>query len=185
MSRQTGNGLGSSRAYDAARLRWAGESDAPRLAELWRESRSSDGQPQDGEDEQAMRDWLEHGGAVLLEDETGTALCAVRWRWSDDGGWRVDRIATLEAARGMGFGRWLMTKLEALAIKRNIPTLTLDLERSELMPYYRRLGYRAVDPAGADDTTGAEPADDRAPDGTTTLVKRVGGTWQRQPGSTP
>lgn len=171
MSEPGTNGLGSGRAYEAARLRWAGEVDAARLAELWRASRAADGRPEAGETEPEMRRWLEHGGAVLLEDDTGAALCAVRWRWADDGGWRVDPIATLEEARGRGFGRWLMTKLEALAIKRNVPTLTLDLERSELLPYYRRLGYREIH---------ADAHENGAP---STLVKQVGGTWQRQPGS--
>ena len=164
-------GLGSGRAYEAARLRWAAQTDAARLAELWRLSRAADGRPQDGDDEVGMRGWLEHGGAVLLEDDHGRTLCAVRWRWNDDGGWQVDAIATLEEARGQGFGRWLMTKLEALAIKRNVPTLTLHLDRAELLPYYRRMGYGQVDGAAAD--------------GASTLVKRVGGTWQRQPGSRP
>lgn len=171
MSARSANGLGSGRAYEAARLRWAAQGDAARLAELWRLSRAADGRPQEGEDESGMRGWLEHGGAVLLEDDHGRALCAVRWRWNEDGGWQVDPIATLEEARGQGFGRWLMTKLEALAIKRNVPTLTLRLERAELLPYYRRLGYGAVDGA--------------ATEGPSTLVKRVGGTWQRQPGSGP
>lgn len=173
MSADRAAGLGSGRAYEAARLRWAAQSDASRLAALWRASRAADGRPQDAESEAGMRDWLEHGGAVLLEDESGRALCAVRWRWGEDGGWRVGPIATLEEARGRGFGRWLMTKLEALAIKRNVPTLALDLERPDLLPYYRRLGYREPDGTTTD-------AGD-----TVTLVKRVGGTWQRQPGSRP
>ena len=186
MSEPSTNGIGSSRAYEAARLRWAGEVDAARLARLWRASRAADGRPQDGETEDEMHRWLEHGGAVLLEDESGTALCAVRWCWADDGGWRVDPIATLEEARGRGFGRWLMTKLEALAIKRNVPTLTLDLERPDLLPYYLRLGYRRSEPeAAAKEGVSNEGVSNDAPsDGSLTLVKQVGGTWQRQPGST-
>jgi GNAT superfamily N-acetyltransferase len=159
--------LGSGRAYEAARLRWAAEADAARLTRLWNEAREEEDAR---EEEGRMRAWLEHGGALLLEDAGGRPLCAVRWRW-EGRGWRVDRIATRPEARGQGFGRWLMTKLEALAIKRNVPTLTLDLARPELLPYYRRLGYREeVEEAGG---------------GHRTLVKQVGGTWQRQPGSAP
>lgn len=162
-------GIGSGSAYEAARLRWAGEADAERLDALWEAAHA----PDDPEGERAkddfdMRGWLEHGGALLLEDDRGRTLCALRWRWAGEG-WRVDRIATLPAARGQGFGRWLMTKVEALAIKRNVPTLTLTLHQDDLVPYYRRMGYQETEREGD----------------AVTLVKRVGGTWQRQPGSRP
>lgn len=160
------SGIGSGRAYEAARLRWAGEADADRLTVLWRQAHAPESGPPGPEERGTMREWLEHGGALLLEDAEGCTLCALRWRWADDG-WRVDRIATLPAARGQGFGRWLMTKVEALAIKRNIPTLTLTLHHEELLAYYRRMGYQES----------AREGD------AVTLVKRVGGTWQRQPGS--
>lgn len=163
--------VGSGRAYEAARLRWAAEADAARLTRLWNLAREDEREDEEGdapEDEAGMRDWLEHGGALLLEDEEGRPLCGARWRW-EGRGWRVDRIATLPEARGQGFGRWLMTKLEALAIKRNVPTLALDLERPELLPYYLRMGYREI----ASET------------GRRTLLKQVGGTWQRQPSRAP
>ena len=161
-----GRTIGSGSAYEAARLRWAGEADADRLSSLWERAHASETDGDAPEDAATMRDWLEHGGALMLEDDTGRTLCALRWRWDEDG-WRVDRIATLPHARGQGFGRWLMTKVEALAIKRNVPTLTLTLHQEDLLPYYRRMGYSE---------TGRE-------DDAVTLVKRVGGTWQRQPGS--
>lgn len=160
--------LGSSRAYEAARLRWAGEVDADRLVGLWRAAHQDEDAAGMAENGEGMRGWLEHGGALMLEDPSGRALCAVRWRWGGDG-WHVDRIATLPEARGQGFGRWLMTKLEALAIKRNVPTLTLTLAKPDLLPYYRRMGYREDGRDGA----------------TVTLVKQVGGVWQRHPGSAP
>lgn len=156
--------LGSTQAYEAARLRWGVESDAEALATLWREAFEADGRTDaDSETPAALREWIEHGGVVLLEDDKHVALCAIRWRWHQDG-WMIDPIATRPGARGQGFGRWLMTKLEALAIKRNVPTLRLFLERQDLAPYYRRLGYVQDDAAN-------EP---------NLWVKRVGGTWQRQ-----
>lgn len=156
--------LGSTRAYEAARLRWGVESDAAPLASLWQEAQQADGRVGgEAETAAALREWMEHGGVVLLENEQNVALCAIRWRWHQDG-WMIDPIATRPEARGQGFGRWLMTKLEALAIKRNVPTLRLRLERQDLAPYYRRLGY-------VQDNTASEP---------NMWVKRVGGTWQRQ-----
>ena len=153
--------LGSGSAYEAARLRWAGEADAPRLNALWDAAGAGD-----AETAAQMGAWLEHGGALMLQDPEGRALCAVRWRWSEDG-WHVDEIVTHPDARGQGFGRWLMTKVEALAIKRNVPTLTLRLRQEDRLGYYRRLGYRETE------------RDEDA----ITLTKRVGGTWQRQPDS--
>lgn len=168
MSEDRAPRIGSGSAYEAARLRWAGEADADRLTSLWHQAHACEADPGGFEDPGTMADWLEHGGALLLEDDAGRTLCALRWRWANEG-WRVDRIATLPAARGQGFGRWLMTKVEALAIKRNIPTLTLTLHHEELLPYYRRMGYHELE----------------REEGAVTLVKRVGGIWQRQPGSSP
>lgn len=145
-------------AYEAARLRWATMQDADRLVRLYAEAR-----PRDLEAREGMLGWLEDGGALILEDAQGTPLCALRWR-EEDGGWRVDRIATLPSERGQGYGRWLMTKVEALAIRYNIPELKLTLERDELVPYYRRMGYRV----------------DEERDSAYHLRKRVGGTWQIQ-----
>lgn len=160
MSTNDASGLGSGSAYEAARLRWAGGADAERLVDLWREAGVEEA-TDDG-----MAAWLEHGGALMLEDEHGRALCALRWRWDGDG-WRIDPIVTHPDARGRGFGRWLMTKVEALAIKRNVPTLTLELRREDRVGYYRRLGYHE---------------EGRSEDAIR-MVKRVGGVWQRQPGS--
>ncbi len=174
--------VGSGRAYQAARLRWAGESDAPALLELWRAAHAADdvGEIPWTEDLDAMRDWIEHGGAIVLEDAARAPLCAVRWRWAG-GGWLVDTVATRPEAREQGFGRWLMTKLEALAIKRNVPTLTVAVHDPSRLPYYRRLGYREAD----DGEARRLHAEADLPDlgDATVVAKRVGGTWQRQPGS--
>jgi len=142
-----------------ARLRWAGLGDLEALCALFRAAR-----PEEPNDEAEMAAWLEHGGAIVLE-AGGRTLAALRWR-EEGPGWRVDPVASLPEERSMGYGRWLMTKVEAHAIRSNIPTLTVELPSNEALPYYRRMGYRRPDPEG-------EPA---------TLVKRVGGTWQVQEG---
>jgi GNAT superfamily N-acetyltransferase len=144
-------------AAQRARLRWAGLRDLEELCKLFRAAR-----PDQGSDEAEMTSWLEHGGAIVLEAE-GRALAALRWR-EEGAGWRVDPVASLPEERGMGYGRWLMTKVEAHAIRSNIPILTLDLPSSEALAYYHRMGYRRPDPDGSPST----------------LVKRVGGTWQVQ-----
>ncbi len=142
-----------------ARLRWAGLRDLQALCTLFRAAR-----PEEAHDEAEMASWLEHGGAIVLEAE-GRPLAALRWR-EEGSGWRVDPVASLPEERGMGYGRWLMTKVEAHAIRSNIPILTVELPSGEALAYYRRMGYRRPDP-------------EREP---TTLVKRVGGTWQVQEG---
>ena len=143
-------------AYQAARLRSANLQDASRLARLYESAR-----PESSETEKDLRNWLERGGALYLENPGGEILSAVRWA-EREGGWTVDRIATLPSERGQAFGRWLMTKVEALAIRHNVPELSLTLERDDLLPYYQRLGYRLTD-----------RSEERS-----TLKKRVGGTWQ-------
>ena len=60
------------------------------------------------------------------------------------------------------YDRWLMTKLEALAIKGNVARLDVALADPGQQPYFQRLGYR---PQG---------------NGEELWSKRVGGVWQRQ-----
>lgn len=108
-----------------------------------------------------MRAWLTSCGALLVEDAAGRPMAAVRYKNSPEG-WEVSRITTLPTERGQGYGRWLMTKLEALAIRGNVKLLSIDVEEPSLLPYYRRMGYR---------TDGDDPL---------RLSKKVGGMWQRQ-----
>ena len=145
-------------SHEASRLRWVSLKDTPKLVKLYNLAR--EGNP---ETRRSMLSWLEHGGGLALETPSQELVCAIRWR-EDAKGWTVDRIATLPEARGRGYGRWLMTKVEALAIRKNIPSLTLVLDEvnNELSQYYQRMGYRIIEQT----------------DTTVTLDKRVGGTWQ-------
>lgn len=147
-----------------AQLRRAGLRDAARLAELDRLA----GANGHGSDVGAMREWLEHGGALFYEDRTGRALSSLRWR-EDEGGWRLEPMTTHPDARGQGYGRWLMTQVEALAIRHNVPWLRLVLGDEERLSYYRRMGYDVVE-----ETNGKK-----------VLAKRVGGTWQMQEAGRP
>jgi len=142
--------------FTSPRLRDATTADAGKLAALWAKAR-----PQVGLDAAALKRWLATGRAILVEDAGGCALAALRFR--DEGaGWRVEPVVTDPAHRGQGFGRWLMTMLEADAIRANVAFLALDLEDPATLPYYQRLGYRAEG------------------DAELCLRKRVGGVWQRQ-----
>ena len=156
-------------AYEAAQLRWATLADAPLLVELWRAA-----YPDDAAEDVAT--WLEHGGALTLQDNAGRMLAALRWR-EEGAGWRVDRVATRPDARGQGYGRWLATKVEALAIRRNVPFLLLSLPAADAgqLAYYERMGYRVTDEPPLN---GAHRGAQR------TLRKVVGGVWQRKPTGT-
>jgi GNAT superfamily N-acetyltransferase len=156
----------------AVRLREAELSDAGSLAELYATVAAAAAEARDSSDggspgarptptQAQMRAWLTSSGVLLVEDAAGKPMAAVRYKNSADG-WEVDRIATLPTERGQGYGRWLMTKLEALAIRGNVKRLTLDVQEPSLLPYYRRMGYR---------TDAEDPL---------RLSKRVGGVWQRQ-----
>lgn len=147
---------GAGAQQPAVRLKVATAADAAGLSEL----HAASGYRLTVEDAQA---WLVKGGALIVERECGPVLAAVRW-CPEPGGWSVERVTTRPEERGNGYGRWLMTKLEALAIRGNVPSLTLELKETDLIPYYQRMGYRS------DPTT------------PTRLSKRVGGVWQRQVG---
>ena len=140
---------GSNGGEPAARLRRAAQADAPALATLY------------GCEVEQMTSWLQTGSVLLVENGSRQPLAAVRWR-PDRLGWRVEPIVTLPAEHGQAYGRWLMTKLEAMAIKGNVARLEMKLEDPGDEAYYRRLGYRS--------------------DGDQELLlsKRVGGVWQRQ-----
>lgn len=140
-----------------AKLHTATNSDAAALAELYRVAWNDP-----SEDEPRVQGWLGDGG-VLTFVCAGTFVSALRWREAPYG-WEVGRLATLPEYRGQGFGRWLTTRLEALAIQHNIPELRLTLSgaQTELLPYYTRMGYH--------------PRDAEAP---LELAKKVGGVWQR------
>lgn len=140
------------------KLHSATDDDAAALAELYRTAWNDP-----DEDEARVQLWLGDGG-VLSFVCAGTFLSALRWREAPYG-WEVGRLATLPEYRGQGFGRWLTTRLEALAIQHNIPELRLTLTeaQTELLPYYTRMGYHAADPETP-----------------LSLSKRVGGVWQRQ-----
>ncbi|MFA5595909.1 MAG: GNAT family N-acetyltransferase [Trueperaceae bacterium] len=142
--------------FTSPRMRDATTADLGRLADLWARAR-----PEAGVGKAALKAWLDSGRALLLEDAAGCALAALRYR-EEDGGWRVEPIVTDPGQRGQGFGRWLMTALEANAIRENVAFLALDVADRSTLSYYRRLGYR---PSGDNDLQ---------------LRKRVGGMWQQQ-----
>lgn len=144
--------------YEAAKLRRAGLEDIAALIALYHRARE-----ESTETQESMSGWLDRGGSLVLQDADGTLVCALRWREGQHG-WEVDRVATLPRTRGRSYGRWLMTKLEALAIRSNIPTLNLTLKNpdAELLAYYQRMGYQMTDKNAAH----------------VELQKRVGGVWQ-------
>lgn len=148
-------------AYEAAQLRSVTLNDAPRMAELWAAA-----YPEAAPSVAEVSEWLANGGALAMQDPSGMLLAALRWR-REDRGWRIERVATRAQARGLGYGRWLITKVEALAIRQNIPWLVLSLPANDDSQhhYYGRMGYRADEPASA---------------GSVELRKLVGGMWQRK-----
>ncbi len=117
------------------------------------------------ESEAEVWGWLERGGTLILEGKDGQLISSLRWQDSEQG-WQLDRVATLVEYRGQGCGRWLMTHLEALAIKQNVISLSLTLtnQLEELLPYYERMGYNVLNEE----------------QGICQLTKRVGGVWQYQ-----
>lgn len=133
------------------RLRRAALDDAGRLAALF----SSDG-PAISSTEMEQR--LEHGGALFFEDAQGPVSAV---SWSDGpGGWQLSRPALRAGQAGDSHSRWLMTQVESLAIRMNIPRLSLENTDPADLHWYRRMGY------------------EEQPGKSGRLAKRVGGTWQ-------
>ncbi len=144
---------GQQKGHNAAKVRFAGLTDAANIAQLMREFKSKPTTPEE------VTSSLEQGGALLLEDRSGNLLCVLMWLETIEG-WTLQQPAVLEAYRNQELDRWVLTKLEALAIQRNVPVLKMHLEDKTLLPYYKRMGY------------GLEEKDSLS------LSKRVGGTWQ-------
>lgn len=153
------------KAYEAAQMRWVALNDAPRLAALWRAAYPEEAELHTSD---ALARALGQGGALAMQDPHGGLLAALRWR-RERGAWRIERVATLPEARGQGYGRWLITKVEAFAIRQNVAVLLLTIPSDERdqVDYYRRMGYHPE--AGEADATGE-----------ITLRKELGGVWQRK-----
>lgn len=132
-------------------LRRASLGDAARLAGLYRGNGASISSEQ-------LSDRIEHGGALYFEDDDGP-VAALAWQ-DTAGGWQLGKPVLRGDQSGDGHGRWLMTQVEALAIRLNIPRLSLEKVDSSDLAWYRRLGYEAQ------------------PDSPHRLSKKVGGTWQ-------
>lgn len=147
--------LQSRKKAHAATVRLAGLTDAANIAQLMRGSNLVT--------LEEVAETLEQGGALLLEDKSGILLCVLMWLETGEG-WTLQQPAVLEAYRHQELDRWVLTRLEALAIQRNIPVLNMQLEDETLLPYYKRMGYRL------------EAQDNLL------LSKRVGGTWQTKRG---
>jgi len=64
-------------------------------------------------------------------------------KWFADGTAELKRIFVAETARGLGLGRHIMARLEALATARRVETLYLETGplNIEAVAMYRRLGY--------------------------------------------
>ena len=143
---------GQKEGHSAAKVRLAGLGDASVIAQLLNENR----------DElttlEEVMGTLEQGGALLLEDNAGELLCVLMWLEAPHG-WTLQQPAVLGRYQHQELDRWVLTKLEALAIQRNIPFLKMNLGDESLLPYYERMGYRLEEDS-------------------LSLSKRVGGTWQ-------
>lgn len=105
-----------------------------------------------------LSDCIEFGGVVWYETD-GNPVAVLCWR-EISGGWELRPIELRDASRDTPHDRWLLTHVEALAIRHNIPSLTIQLTDLGNLDYYQRLGYEPEFP------------------GSRRLHRRVGGTWQ-------
>lgn len=135
------------------RLRRASMADAPRLARLTGSCQESPALT-----EEQMSSCIEHGGALFYEADSGP-VSMITWQESP-GGWDLKNYSTTTDDDDLGHTRWLMTQVEALAIRLNVPRLSVSSLNTGDLTCYRRMGYEP-------DATDPER-----------LSKRVGGQWQ-------
>lgn len=140
------------------RLNRAGMADAPRLAAL-----AGPDAEKDGTGRSVLDDCLEYGGALWFGGDDGpvSLLC---WR-EVQGGWELRPVRVAPGHDHFSHSRWLMTQVEALAIRMNVPRLAMTLTEPADVDLYRRMGYE----------TEGHSAE--------RLVRRVGGTWQLRRGN--
>ena len=132
------------------RLRRASIADADKLAAL----AAGAGTP----DARQLSERIEHGGALYYEADQGP-LSLISWR-DVAGGWDLAECSAVGGEDVQGHTRWLMTEVEALAIRLNVPRLSVTPSDEDGAARYRRMGY--------------EPDADNSG----RLSKRVGGQWQ-------
>ncbi|MFD1587133.1 GNAT family N-acetyltransferase [Halorientalis brevis] len=96
-----------------------------------------------GVDESLEYDGKDDDAVHFLASEEGTAIGAARLRELDDETGKVERVAVREAHRGNGWGRDLVTAVEAEARRRGLSTLVLHAQTA-VESFYHRLGYRTV-----------------------------------------
>ncbi|MFZ2102830.1 MAG: GNAT family N-acetyltransferase, partial [Oricola sp.] len=76
-------------------------------------------------------------------DETGAFLGGLSG-YGEQGWMYVRFLAVVPAARGLGIGRALLGRVEAIARERGLAGVYLDTYRFEAPDYYPRLGYAEI-----------------------------------------
>ena len=94
-------------------------------------------------------EWDEHdapGAATLhfVACEAGRALGCARLRWLGDAA-KIERVAVLPEARGLGLGRVLMEAAETAAWRRGSERLAIHAQ-TPVIPFYEKLGWRSLGP---------------------------------------
>ncbi len=81
--------------------------------------------------------------AFLVARRHGKAEGCGAVKWLADGTAELKRLFVSEAARGLGLGRRIMARLEAIAAARGVTTLYLETGplNTEAVAMYRRRGY--------------------------------------------
>jgi predicted GNAT family N-acyltransferase len=84
----------------------------------------------------------EHFLAYRDEPTDDAALGTARMRIVD-GSAKAERIAVLESARGLGFGRVLVEAIESRAQEEGLASIRLNAQVA-VIPFYEKLGFEAV-----------------------------------------
>ncbi|KRM08145.1 acetyltransferase [Liquorilactobacillus ghanensis DSM 18630] len=77
---------------------------------------------------------------IYVDDQ---AAATARVMVEKDGAWHLQRVATRKAYRGRGLASKLIMKIEALAMQKQVPYLTLGAQ-DHAQTFYQQLGFKVV-----------------------------------------
>ncbi len=118
--------------------------EAPAAARELRRRVFVEEQGVDPREEWDAHDEAGSGALHFVACEAGRAIGCARLRWLDDAA-KIERVAVLREARGLGLGRALMEAAETAAWRRASQRLAIHAQ-TPVIRFYERLGWQRVGP---------------------------------------
>lgn len=86
-----------------------------------------------------------HHFFLAKENDQALGFISIELNYQNQPVAKIHKIYILPAAQGKGIGQFLMQKAEAAALKHNIKTLWLNVNRyNKALGFYEKLGYKNI-----------------------------------------